>query len=65
MYLREIMNIFVIVGHMSGLVENFNTGIYSGTINVINVKLCMMVLVSPVNTTFSFRDLDHISGSQS
>ena len=27
------------------LVENFNIGIYSDTINVINVKLCMMVLL--------------------
>ena len=30
---------------MSGLVENLNIGIYSDTINVINVKLCMMVLL--------------------
>ena len=29
---------------LSGLVENFNTGIFSEKINVINVKLCMMVL---------------------
>ena len=27
------------------LVENFNIGIYTDTINVINVKLCMMVLL--------------------
>ena len=27
------------VGLVSGLVENFNIGIYSDTINVINVKL--------------------------
>ena len=32
------------VGQVSGLVKNFNTGIFSDTINVINVKLCMMVL---------------------
>ena len=30
---------------MSGLVENFNIGIYSDIINAINVKLCMMVLL--------------------
>ena len=30
---------------MSGLVESFNIGIYSDTINVKNVKLCMMVLL--------------------
>ena len=33
-----------LVGQVSGLVEKFNTGIFSGTINVINVKLCMTVL---------------------
>ena len=49
-----------IVCQLSGLVENFNTGIYSDTINVINVKLCIMVL--HFQTTFS--DLDHISRSQ-
>ena len=29
---------------LSGLVENFNTGIFSEKINVINVKLCMKAL---------------------
>ena len=38
------------------LLENFNIGIYSDTINIINVKLCMMVLLSD--------DLDHILRSQ-
>ena len=33
------------VGQVSGLVENFNVGIYSDTINVINVTLCMVVLL--------------------
>ena len=28
---------------MSCLVENFNIGIFSDTINMVNVKLCMMV----------------------
>ena len=32
-----------LVSLVSGLVENFNIGIFSDTINVINVKLCMMV----------------------
>ena len=30
------------IGH---IVENFNIGDYLGTVNVINVKLCMMVLL--------------------
>ena len=38
------MNNFFFVGQVSGLVENLNIGIYSHTINVINVKLCMMAL---------------------
>ena len=33
-----------LVGQVSGLVKNFNIGIFSDIINVINVKLCMMVL---------------------
>ena len=33
------------VGQVSGLVKNVNTGIYSDTIKVINVKLCMMTLL--------------------
>ena len=32
------------VSQMSGLVKNFNIGIFLDTINVINAKLCMMVL---------------------
>ena len=34
-----------LIGQVSGLVRNFNIGIYSDTINVINVKLCMMSLL--------------------
>ena len=34
-----------LVGQVSGLVENFNTGIFSDIIKVTNVKLCMMVLL--------------------
>ena len=33
-----------LVGQVPGLVENFNNGISSDTIDVINVKLCMMLL---------------------
>ena len=43
-YSRKIINMFL-VSQASGLVENFNTGIFSDTIIVINVKLCMMVLL--------------------
>ena len=32
-------------GQMFGLVENFNIGISTDTINVINVTLCMVVLL--------------------
>ena len=40
---REIIYMFL-VGDVSGLVYNFNIGIFSDSMNVINVKLCMMVL---------------------
>ena len=33
-----------LVGQVSGLFENFNIGIFSDIINVINVKLYIMVL---------------------
>ena len=33
----------VFVGQVGELVENFNIGIYSDTINVIDVQLCKMV----------------------
>ena len=41
---REIINMYF-VNQMSGLVRNFNIVIYSDTINVVNVKLCMMVIL--------------------
>ena len=44
MYSREIINMFSI-GQLSGLVENFEIGIFSDSINAINVKLCMVVLL--------------------
>ena len=42
---REIINMFLVI-QVSWLVENVNTGIYSDTINVINVKLCMVVVLT-------------------
>ena len=33
------------VGQVSWLVKNFNVRIFSDTIKVINIKLCMMVLL--------------------
>ena len=33
-----------LVGQVPGLVENFNIGTYSDTINVMKVKLCMIAL---------------------
>ena len=40
---RGIIYMFLF-GQVSGLVENFNIGIFSDTINVIKVKVCMIVL---------------------
>ena len=36
---------FLFVCQVSGIVENFNIGIYSDTVNIINVKPCMVVLL--------------------
>ena len=35
----------LLVSQVSGLVENFEIGIFSDSINAINVKLCMVVLL--------------------
>ena len=43
-YSREIINM-VLFSQVSGLVENFKIGIFSDTRNVMNVKLCIMVLL--------------------
>ena len=43
-YSREIISMFF-VNQVSGFVKNFNIGIYSDTINVINIKHCLMVLL--------------------
>ena len=39
----------VFFGQVSGLVKNFNIGICSDTIHVINLKLCMVVLFIEFN----------------
>ena len=58
-------NLHVLFCQMSGLVENFNTGIFSDTINVINIKLCMMVPHINLYLFFTlFSELDTISKSQ-
>ena len=33
------------ISQVSGLVANFNIGIYSDTMNMVRLKLCMMVLL--------------------
>ena len=48
MYSREIINMLFMC-QVTGLVRNFNIGIYSDTTNVINVKLCMMVLLTELH----------------
>ena len=53
-YSREIINMFF-VGQVSGLVENIDIGIYSGTVKVINVKLCMMALLTELFCYTTFR----------
>ena len=35
----------ILVSQISRRVENFNIGIFSDIMNVINIKLCMMVLL--------------------
>ena len=37
------------VGQVTGLAENFNFGIYSDTLSVKNVKLCMIVLLIEID----------------
>ena len=47
-----------------GLSETVNVGIYSDTINVLHVKLCMMILLIELYLFTTLSDLDHISRSQ-
>ena len=42
------------VGQVSGLAKNFNIWIFSDTINVIIVKLCMMLLCIEVYLLLHF-----------
>ena len=59
-YSREIINMFFI-GKVSRFVENLNIGIYSDAINVTNIKLCMMALLTELYLFMSLGDFDHIS----
>ena len=43
-YSRQVNN-RIFSSQVCGLVENLNISIYSDTVNVINVKLCMMALL--------------------
>ena len=55
----------VLIGEVSGLVKNFNNGIYSDTMNMINIKLCMMILLTELYMFIPlFIYLDQISRSQ-
>ena len=60
---REIIYMFL-NGQMSGLVKHFNTGIFSNTINVINVKLCMTVLHLQLYLFITVTGLDIVSRSE-
>ena len=53
-----------LVDQVSRLVENFNMGIFSDTVNVINVKLCMMILLVELYLLIPFNVLDLISRLQ-
>ena len=44
-YSREIIKMFF-VSLVSGLVKKLYVGTYLDTINVVNVKLCMMILLT-------------------
>ena len=52
-YSRKTLSM-LFVGQVPGLVENFNIGIYSDPTNVINVKLCMMVLLITLSLFIPF-----------
>ena len=52
-------NYHVLVCQMSGLVKNFNNRIFWDTINVINVKLCMMVYSLSVTCSYHFQWPEH------
>ena len=58
---REIINMFL-VGQVSGLVENFNIGIFSDTMNVIHVKLCIIELYLFITLSMTFTLVQGHSG---
>ena len=62
MYSRESVNMFF-TSQLSGLVENFNTGIYSDSIVVMNVKLCTMVLLIELYLIIPLSETDNFSRS--
>ena len=62
-YSREIINMFS-VSQVSRLVKNCNIEIFSDTINVISVKLCMMILLVELYLLIPFNVLDLISRLQ-
>ena len=60
---REIIDMFL-VGQVPWLVRNFSIGIFSDTINVINVKLCIMILHTELCLFITLSGIDIISRSQ-
>ena len=52
--IREIINMFLF-SQVFWLLENFKIGIFSDTINVMNVKLCMMLLLSELYLLHHFQ----------
>ena len=52
------------VSQLSGLVENFNIGIYSDTVKVINVKTLHDSTSLSFTCSYHFSDLDHVLWSQ-
>ena len=58
---KKIIYMFL-VGLVSRLVENFNIGIFSYTIKLIKVKLCMMVQYTElIPVLYTFNDFNIIS----
>ena len=53
-YSREIIKM-CFVGQASGLFEKFSIWIYADTINVINVKLCMVLLLIKLYMLYYFK----------
>ena len=62
-YSGEIIEMFFVC-QVSRFVENFNTGIYSDTIHLINVKVCMMILLIELYLFAPLPVIDRISKSE-